>query len=264
MRWIACVLALLGVGCKDRGSKPDNSASPAPTTSTISAQRAAKSEATKTLYRWLLAESPGERAALLYRQDLNESDFLLASPTVYRNTGAVTMDGCGPRPIDGSCQMHVERSPGEPSIFWMRKTEDGYRIDWRASYMVNPMSMAAFQAKMPTAPTVWRLNAQLDTYFNYEFMNQQASYYSFRLFELGQEIGGIHAYGKKGDPDAEAMFSALSSGRARNVTVAIAYPASKRSNEILKLVAFYGDDFVQTARESEAIAAAIKANVRQK
>ncbi len=107
---------------------------------------------------------------------------------------------------------------------------------------------------MRTQPTIWRVSARLDSYFNYEFMGQQASYYSFRISDPRAPGKLLWTFGKKGTSDAEAMFQALSDGAARDVTISIAYPQSKRSNEITKLVSFYGADYLQTSRESDDIA----------
>ena len=131
----------------------------------------------------------------------------------------------------------------------MRRQRRAYRLDWKGTYVVNPMAMAAFQASMPTQPVVWRMYAKLDTYFNYEFLGQQASYYSFRVSDSRAPQKRVRTYAKKGTADAEAMFQALSDGKESEVTVFIAYPTSRRSNEITKLVAYYGQGYLQTSRE---------------
>ena len=232
----ACVVA---VGCSKKADpvvQTVPSSAPVPT-----------SPAAQAVTSWLAAKTPEGRAALIYRPDINRPDFLARDGHTGSIGGQVSMDGCGKRPMDGACQMLLDDA--DVGFVWLRATPDGYRVDWRASYVVNPMAMAAFQASMPTEPVTWRIEAKLDTYFNYEFMGQQASYYSFRISELGERRKNIYAYGKKGAPDAEALFKRLGDGESHQVTVALAFPASRRSNEITKLIAYYGDDFVQTARE---------------
>ncbi|MBX3197262.1 MAG: hypothetical protein KF850_34425 [Labilithrix sp.] len=208
-----------------------------------------RSPAGEVLERWLEAETPEERAEILYRRDITEGEFLVKTPSVSAHPLRLVADGCQQRPADDGCRMIVERTPGEPQVFWLRATSDGYRVDWRSSYVVNPMTMAAFRAAMPTTPSIWRLDARLDSYFNFEWVNAQATHYSFRLAEVGEQVNYVHAYAKKGEPDAEAMFEALSNGGTKNVTVSLAFPRTRRNNGIVKLVKFYGTDFRQTERE---------------
>ncbi len=158
--------------------------------------------------------------------------------------------------MDGACQVILDKNEEGLDFVWLRVTPNGacdacgaYRLDWKGTYVVNPMAMAAFQASMPTQPVVWRMYAKLDTYFNYEFLGQQASYYSFRVSDSRAPQKRRWTYAKKGTADAEAMFQALSDGKESEVTVSIAYPTSRRSNEITKLVAYYGQGYLQTSRE---------------
>ena len=48
---------------------------------------------------------------------------------------------------------------------------------------------------------------------------------------------------------AEAMFKLLGDDAEHPVTVGIAFPTTRQSNDITKLVAFYGETFVQRPRE---------------
>ena len=96
--------------------------------------------------------------------------------------------------------------------YTLKKTQDGYRIDWEASVGYNPVSIAEFRATKPTTPVRVRDLAKLDDGYFSEFYTYRNAYYSIRFKEWGwgyvnktSEIGKI-LFDKLKDGKAHFMF----------------------------------------------------------
>lgn len=212
-----------------------------------------KTDAAKIVDEWFEARSPDERVELLYRRDVNKGRFLKDVPRITSRKVTIGVDSCADIEPFGNCSVVTDDK--HTPIVWLRSSNGGLLIDWRATSQVNPMTLAAFRATMPTNAAPWRLRAKLSTYFNYEFISAAATHYSFSIFEIGMtELEGIHVFARKDSEEGRSMFGALSDGAAHNVTIAMAFPETLQNNGIAKLTEFFGVGFLQTDREIEEFA----------
>lgn len=96
-------------------------------------------------------------------------------------------------------------------IYYLNKTNSGYKIDWESSTGYNKISATEFQATKPTAPVRVRVLAQLDNYYNYEFMRSQTTMHSVSMVDNDQFQYG-HGYIRKNSEIGEKVFKALKNG----------------------------------------------------
>lgn len=107
---------------------------------------------------------------------------------------------------------------GDTISYYLKKTKEGYRIDWETSVGCNPMSPEEFRATRPTTAVRFRVFAKLDDYYNYEFSDAQEIAYSIAISDGGgKDIG--HGYAKRNDKSGQALFGKLKDGRKHPIVV---------------------------------------------
>jgi hypothetical protein len=107
------------------------------------------------------------------------------------------------------------------------------------TYNTSPVSV--YKATMPTEKSSFVMVGKLSDYYNYEFSEGKAAYYSIRLcdadeFKYGMCAGEgeLNGYIKK--TDAKALFSVLKDGKSHLMNVVIVYPSSKEDSGIVRLL----------------------------
>lgn len=111
-------------------------------------------------------------------------------------------------------------------LYYVKRTPDGYRIDWEASLQDNPMSWKAYMAQRPLKPMIFRVAANLASYYNYEFSNAQPGYFSIKL----DPYAFLYGYVKRGSKSGKRMYEILKDGETHHLTVKIRY-LSDRSDD---------------------------------
>ena len=119
------------------------------------------------------------------------------------------------------------------NLYYVKRTPDGYRIDWEASLQDNPMSWNAYAAQRPLDAMVFRVAARLATYYNYEFSNAQFSHLSIHLNSV-HLIPMIHGYVERGSKSGKRMYEILKDGEIHHLTVKIRFlPYRSKGNTVL-------------------------------
>lgn len=108
-------------------------------------------------------------------------------------------------------------------FYYVKRTRDGYKVDWEASHGKNSMTWKAYLAQKPTKPMLFRVTASLDDYYNYEFMNAQDTYLSINL--TNNELPVIVGYVRKGTKTGKRMYEILKDGESHPLIVKIRFLA---------------------------------------
>ncbi|MFA7172643.1 MAG: SHD1 domain-containing protein [Kiritimatiellia bacterium] len=109
---------------------------------------------------------------------------------------------------------------GNTSEYYLKKTEEGYKIDWESSVGFNTMSPKEFNVTKPTTPVRFKVEAKLDDHHNYEFHQTEDIFYSIALQEGGGNRIG-YGYVKKKDAIGQKLFEKLKDGRRQAIIVEI-------------------------------------------
>lgn len=72
---------------------------------------------------------------------------------------------------------------GEP--IYLKRTKDGFKYDWEASYGYNPIFTSAFLSEESTTPTVFRLTVKLQDFYREEYGINSKNYIAMYSSELG-------------------------------------------------------------------------------
>lgn len=127
--------------------------------------------------------------------------------------------------VGGWCDVYVEFEKGErPSIYELKKTKDGFRIDWEASVGYNPMSGSEFNSIKSVAGVRFRCLATLDSHY-YGFKNSQHEFWSIKLLANDKFIGW--GYVLKKSNSGERLYNVLKDGKWHRIFVTINYDPSR-------------------------------------
>lgn len=166
--------------------------------------------------------------------------------------------GCGDR-LDMVVHANFHRSPG------------GLRLDWESFVGFSDKSMREFRSSRCIAPTVFRVLAVTDDYYNFEF-GDAAKFLSVRLYSPNGD-DYVHGYclresaeGKKllqilGDPTRSSTVAASGNGlRAQTnghfpVTVRLAFPENSQSDRCVRIDKFVSPWWLALDAEKQTTAA---------
>ena len=104
-------------------------------------------------------------------------------------------------------------------VFYLKKTIEGFKIDWEATRGYNPISVATFKSEQSTTPTVFRVSAKLiNSYWDTYGLNAQnyVSVYSelggaYMLMSTASELKKILADGEEHQLIIEARYKEFTS-----------------------------------------------------
>lgn len=129
-----------------------------------------------------------------------------------------------------------------PTAYYLKKTKDGYRIDWETSVGYNPVSPEEFRATLSTSPVRFRVFATLSDFYFGEFNNSQNDVWSIDLRDpVGKDIG--NGYVRKSTPIGQKLFQILKDGKKRRMVVQVQYlPKAQNSSafSISEVINFEG------------------------
>ena len=103
------------------------------------------------------------------------------------------------------------------SPYYVKRTPNGYKINWQASLGINEMSWNVYRAQRPTVPIEFRVQATLDHYYNYEFINAQHYWWNIYL------ENSLYGYVKKDSESGRRMYELLKDGKSHNLIVKIRF-----------------------------------------
>lgn len=120
---------------------------------------------------------------------------------------------------------------GRIVVYVLKKTANGFRIDWEASVGSNAISPEELRATRPTSPVRLRVSASLGDYYNFEFRNSRDVAWCIDMSDgEGKSIG--HGYIKKSTPEGEQLFQMLRDGKRHSIVVEIQYVPNGESARV--------------------------------
>jgi len=104
---------------------------------------------------------------------------------------------------------------------YIKKTKDGFKIDWEATFGYNPKSIAAFKSEKSTTPTTFRTTINLNDFYWENYGLTKNNYLALRMDEVGicfisvsnnglTELKKILADGKEHQLIIEAQYKIFS------------------------------------------------------
>jgi hypothetical protein len=148
-------------------------------------------------------------------------------------------------------EWFLVRAKGETALsilgsadFPIRRTPQGYKIDWEAFVGYNSTPLKTFMIQRPKEPATFRVIGELADYYNYDFGDSKGTHYSIRLSQ-NNPSQSVHGYITKSSPGGKQLAQLLQDGRPHNLTVELQHTgpfgepieqASTRTVTITRLV----------------------------
>ena len=205
---------------------PDNTwhyASVHPTTAT---------SALDTVHAYLSARSWRDRAALVINPNkvlpLMESRY---SGYSWKSPEYHLLTQTEPTPSQTGWARVEADVAGEVIPYYLKKTPDGYRIDWETSVGFNHISTEELRATRPNNLVRLRVVTQLADYYNYDFADAHNWAYSIEVRDGGRKLIG-HGYAQKNDAIGSDLFGKLKDGRRHHMVLDIQYPKNAREGSV--------------------------------
>lgn len=107
-------------------------------------------------------------------------------------------------------------------LYYVKRTSDGYKIDWEASLGINEMSLKAYQVQRLINSMIFRVTAKLDDYYNYEFRNAYSGYLSVSLSDDGPGFP-LYGYAKRDSKHGKRIYEILKDGEEHNLIVQVRF-----------------------------------------
>jgi len=123
-----------------------------------------------------------------------------------------------------------------------------YKIEWETSSGYQPMSIEELKTELPTEPVELRFTLEASNYYNFEF--QEDTYTAFAGTFLGNP-DPVYLYGRRDDPEARKIASALELRDSMGVIVKVRYPKNPQANDQLEVVEFVNDNWFRDYSDAE-------------
>ena len=135
-----------------------------------------------------------------------------------------------PTPAGGIViKVNIRRVGQRLYDFYLKKTDNGYRIDWEITVGYNPTSIKMLQATKPTTPVRLRLLAKIDDYWNYNAsQNARESYWSIMLNGADVDLG--HGYVEKNTEIGQRISKILEDGNKHKMVLEVKFISSSSSS----------------------------------
>ncbi|HYV35126.1 MAG TPA: hypothetical protein VE988_05445 [Gemmataceae bacterium] len=139
--------------------------------------------------------------------------------TASRDTNILTVD----RDIQNEniYLVTAEDKTGKPygSAFVVRKTTDGFKVDWPASVGYNETPLAGLRANFPDKPVKIRVLAKIGDYYNFEYQNAKNTHFNVSLRDPKQ--GNLPGYVAKTAEEGKRLYELLKDGKDHELIVEI-------------------------------------------
>lgn len=164
-----------------------------------------------------------------------------------RKYESIKPDGCDKLADGDYCSVEVVFEKNDTSYYGIKKTPDGLKIDWRSSMGYNPVSLPAFMAQRTTTPRLFRLWAELQNYYNFEYSNAERTHVSVNLRDKeGKSIAG---YIRRDAPTAPALLDILKDGKRHAVILELQYMPDSRDASVVEIRRFVSNYWRQLPEE---------------
>jgi hypothetical protein len=107
--------------------------------------------------------------------------------------------------------------------YWVKGTPKGPLVDWASSTGYSEKELSVFKATGgPGEIALFRLWAELDSYYNFEFADARTTHYSLKMSNDDNTVM-IHGYLAKNSSDASDVLAFLKSGKGQRLCVRLQY-----------------------------------------
>lgn len=131
---------------------------------------------------------------------------------------------------------------GVDQRYEVKKVGDSYKVDFRGTYGVGPVTVEALKAqwnaKLDPKDTPLRVRAKLDDAYFGRYSDLKDNYLSLRLEEPGG-VGKLYGYVPRASPEGAALAKLLSDGKEHRLIVFVSYHPKTRSAdeiEVMKVI----------------------------
>ncbi len=236
------VLVAANLACNTKNDASPGASGSASTSSSASPPPKAEGthgKAADVLAAYLSKETCQERAPFLLHPERNLS-LMLADR---KDSTKCRLDYTKIEEVRGNdtiSEMNVKIAGSNDLFYVLRKIGSEWKIDWKCSVAYSPMSLAEFKATQPAKPSLFRMLATLDDYYNFDFANAKKTHFSVNLRTPTGE-GDIHGYLAKSAKDAQQLLATLKDGKEHHIIVELRYPPNANSSnaEITRFVTEY-------------------------
>jgi hypothetical protein len=149
----------------------------------------------------------------------------------YKNAilAGMTIDITSVEEIEGKNSFFVHGLMGNvksklrfPFTQVVRETKDGFRIDWPASVGYNETPLKTLTVKHPDKSVNLRVECEIDTYFNFEYLNSKETHYSIKVMEQ-YPLSVAHGYILKSSEQGEKLFKILKDGNRHKLILEVEF-----------------------------------------
>jgi hypothetical protein len=124
---------------------------------------------------------------------------------------------------------------GSNTIFYCKKTMDGFKIDWEASVGFNPVSMKTFKANLSNQPTPFRVYATIGSYYNYNYDDAKNTHWNISIKD--NEKNGISGcYISKSSAEGEKLYEILKDGKTHALILELKIDATEDNSGGLAII----------------------------
>lgn len=152
--------------------------------------------------------------------------------------------------IKALAQWDTNDSNKSSQLYRLKKTPNGWKIDWEGSLGWSEMSLRAFRSKMVEEEVLFRVYAQLSTYYNYDFSHTEREYYSIKITTVDEEIP-FPVYFDKRHPDAEYLFKILEDGKWHPITIKTKFTSEMESNSNALMTELVSESWLDPLAQNE-------------
>ena len=255
------ILSVMVSACSKKSDTTGGQGSAPEKKESLSTEEAAK----EVLKKYVEAPTCLDRLPFIMNPDKNKQAFRETYPKQdclqsYESIDTVdckTLDDgyCYPEVIWGKKKNALGGEYTDKSTYCVGKTPDGWKVDWRCSKGYNPVAAKTFQAQhTPRQPVIFRVQATIDDYYNFDFSNAKDTHYSVKMEIYGEQRDTVwlHGYIPKTSPDGQKLFSALKDGRTHPALIEVAYPLRSRSTGVVDITRLLNTGYREHSAEYTA------------
>jgi hypothetical protein len=131
---------------------------------------------------------------------------------------------------DGAARVTTLVRQGEATgdlSHYVRKTPDGWRVDWMASYGYNPYSLQAVKGAVKTGKHTMRVLVRIGDIYMGNWRGTEADAFAFTIedsqAERGEPSAFVSGYTWRTDPHGQALFALCQDGKKHHAILELEY-----------------------------------------
>ena len=147
----------------------------------------------------------------------------------------------------------TSRGFSKSSVYFLKKTDTGYKLDWQATMGLGEMTWKAYAVQRPRHPVQFRVHASLtnETYFGFRYLEKKGGIYPNTHWEvsLTNEGGSIFpirkGYVKKNSLVGERLYEILKDGETHRLIVEVSLIEVDSSGSVkVEIISLVSEDWV--------------------